>query len=56
MDEGRSSVNQTNNDIKNAGGAERVGAMRRICGEKPKKGLYIVCKSGGFVNAKWENR
>lgn len=55
MDEGRSSVNQTNNDIKNASGAERVGAMRRIC-EKPKKGLYIVCKSGEFVNAKWENR
>ena len=37
MDEGRSSVNQTNNDIKNAGGAERgweqcegyVGSQRR---------------------------
>lgn len=55
MNGGRSSVNQTNNDIKNASSAERMGAMRRIC-EKPKKGLYIVCKSGEFVNTKWENR
>jgi len=53
MDEGRSSVNQTNNDIKNAGGAERG---REQCegyvGRSRRRAYTLYAKRGEFVNTK----
>jgi hypothetical protein len=56
--EERSSVNQTNNDIKNARGVRRRWGSnaKDIVGQSQRRDLRCMQKSGEFVNTEWGSR
>lgn len=65
MDEGRSNVNQTSNDIKNARGVRRErGNNAKDMWDKAKEETYVVCKKWGVrkhrmgeqVTQEWEGK